>query len=67
MTGVQSFINQVVGVDIKITAAEAKYLNNRHLSKKEFEAKFYGKDGKKQELHSKEEVDAILANIEKAK
>ena len=36
-------------------------------TKKEFEAKFYGKDGKKQELHSKEEVDAILANIEKAK
>ncbi len=36
-------------------------------SKKEFEAKFYGKDGKKQELHSKEEVDEILQNIEKAK
>ena len=36
-------------------------------SKKEFEAKFYGKDGKKQELHSKEEVDIVLQNIEKAK
>ena len=36
-------------------------------TKKEFEAKFYGKDEKKQELHSKEEVDAILENIEKAK
>ena len=35
-------------------------------TKKEFEAKFYGKDGKKQELHSKQEVDEILANIEKA-
>jgi len=36
-------------------------------SKKTFEAKFYGKDGKKQELHSKEEVDIILNDIEKAK
>ena len=36
-------------------------------SKKEFEAKFFGKDGKKQELHSKEEVDLILKEIEKAK
>ncbi len=36
-------------------------------SKKEFEAKFYGKDGKKQELHSKQEVDEILQKIEKAK
>ena len=36
-------------------------------SKKEFEAKFYGKDGKKQELQSKEEVDEILEKIEKAK
>ena len=35
-------------------------------SKKEFEAKFYGKEGKKQELHSKEEVDEILQKIEKA-
>ena len=35
-------------------------------TKKEFEAKFYGKDGKKQELHSKEEVDTVLQNIEKA-
>ena len=32
-------------------------------SKKEFEAKFYGKDGKKLELHSKNEVDEILNNI----
>ena len=36
-------------------------------TKKEFEAKFFGKDGKKQELHSKEEVDLILQEIEKAK
>jgi len=36
-------------------------------SKKTFEAKFYGKDGKKQELHSKEEVDVILKDTEKAK
>ena len=35
--------------------------------KKEFEARFYGKNGKKQELHSKEEVDEILKNIENAK
>lgn len=36
-------------------------------SKKEFEAHFVGKNGKKQELHSKEEVDKILKEIEKAK
>ena len=36
-------------------------------SKKEFEARFYGKDGKKQEVNSKEEVDEILKNLEKAK
>ena len=36
-------------------------------SKKKFEAKFYGKDGKKQEIHSKEEIDNILKNLEKAK
>ena len=36
-------------------------------SKKEFEARFYGKDGKKLEINSKEEVDEILKNIEKAK
>ena len=36
-------------------------------SKKEFEARFYGKDGKKQEVNSKEQVDEILKNIEKAK
>ena len=35
--------------------------------KKEFEARFYGKNGKKQELHSKEEVDEILKNIKIAK
>ncbi len=34
-------------------------------SKKKFIATFYGKDGKKQELHTKEEVDEILKNIEK--
>ena len=32
-----------------------------------FEAKFFGKDNKKQELHSKEEVDKILKDIENAK
>ena len=36
-------------------------------SKKEFEAKFYGKDGKKIDLHKKEKVDEILANIENGK
>ena len=36
-------------------------------SKKEFEAKFYGKNGKKQEIHSKEDVDKILEGIEGAK
>ena len=36
-------------------------------SKKEFEARFYGKNGKKVDLHSKEEVDKILAEIDKAK
>ena len=36
-------------------------------SKKQFEAKFYGKDGKKIELHKKEEVDEIIKNIEDGK
>ena len=36
-------------------------------SKKEFQAKFYGKDGKKQEISSEKEVNEILKNIEKAK
>ena len=36
-------------------------------SKKTFEARFFGRDGKKQELHKKEEVDVILKNIENAK
>mgnify|MGYP002586619220 FL=1 len=36
-------------------------------SKKEFEARFYGKNGKKQEINSKEQVDQILKDIEKAK
>ena len=35
-------------------------------SKKQFEARFYGKNGKKQEIHSKEEIDQILKTIEKA-
>ena len=43
----------------------AKLLDEK--SKKEFEARFYGKDGKKQDLHKKEEVDEILANIKDAK
>ena len=36
-------------------------------TKKEFEAHFYGKNGKKQEIHSGEEVNEILENIKKAK
>ena len=36
-------------------------------TKKQFEAKFYGKDGKKQEIHSEEEVNKILKDIGKAK
>lgn len=36
-------------------------------SKKQFEARFYGKNGKKQELHSEEEVNQILKDIEQAK
>ena len=36
-------------------------------SKKQFEAKFYGKNNKKIEIHSKEEIDEILEDIEKAK
>ena len=33
---------------------------------KKFEAKFYGKSGEKQEIHSQEEVNEILATIKKA-
>ena len=36
-------------------------------SKKTFEAKFYGKNGKKQEIHSEEDVNKILKNINNAK
>ena len=36
-------------------------------SKKTFEAKFYGKEGKKQDIHNKEQVDEILAKIQNAK
>ena len=43
----------------------AKLLDEK--SKKEFEAHLYGKNGKKLEIHSKEEIDEILKNIEKAK
>ena len=35
--------------------------------KKQFEARFYGKDKKKLEIHTKEEVDQILAEIENGK
>ena len=35
--------------------------------KKSFEAKFYGKDNKKLDIHSKEEVDKILSDLENAK
>ena len=36
-------------------------------TKKDFEAHFYGKNGKKQEIHSENEVNEILSNIDKAK
>ena len=36
-------------------------------SKKEFEARFYGKEGKKQEVHTEEEMNQILKAIDKAK
>ena len=36
-------------------------------TKKEFEAHFYGKDGKKLEIHSNDEVQMILDNIKDAK
>ena len=36
-------------------------------SKKTFEARFYGKNGKKLDIHSKEETDKILEEIKKAK
>ena len=36
-------------------------------SKKEFEAKFYGKDNKKQEIHSEDEVNNILKEIKNKK
>lgn len=36
-------------------------------SKKQFEAKFYGKNGKKEEITSKEQADTILKNIKNAK
>ena len=36
-------------------------------SNKIFDAKFYGKDGKKLEIHNKEQVDEILENIKNAK
>ena len=36
-------------------------------SKSTFEARYYGTNGKKQELHSKEEVDKILKEIENEK
>ena len=44
------------------------YVNLEDLkSKKEFEAHFYGKDGKKIEIHSNDEVETILDNIKNAK
>ena len=36
-------------------------------SKKTFEAKFFGKEGKKQDINNKEQVDEILAKIQNAK
>ena len=46
--------------NIYVTLSEQK-------SKKTFEAHLYGKNGKKIDIHSKEEIDEILKNIEKAK
>ena len=43
----------------------AKLLDEK--SKKVFEAKFFGKNGKKQEIHNKAEVEEILKNIKDAK
>ena len=43
----------------------AKLLDEK--SKKEFEAKLVGKNNKKLEIHSKEEVDEVLDNIKDAK
>ena len=44
------------------------YANLKHpKTKKDFEAKFIGKNNKKLEIHSQEEVDEILKDIEKAK
>lgn len=45
-TGAQNFINQVGGVDIKITQAEADYFNRLKLSKKEMKAGLCHMDGK---------------------
>ena len=42
-----------------------KLLDER--SKKTFEAKFFGKDKKKQEIHSQEQVNEILSSIKNAK
>ena len=43
----------------------AKLLDSK--TKAEFEARLYGKQGKKLEIHNKKEVDEILSIIEKAK
>ena len=43
----------------------AKLLDEK--SNKIFDARFYGKDGKKLEIHNKEQVDEILVNIKNAK
>ena len=43
----------------------AKLLDEK--SNKIFDARFYGKDGKKLEIHNKEQVDEILENIKNAK
>ena len=40
---------------------------SKEKDKKEFEARFYGKDGKKQDIHSKEDVEEILSNIKNKK
>ena len=54
-TEIENFIPEEYW-NIYVTLLEEK-------SKKTFEAHFYGKDGKKQEIHTKEEVDTILEAV----
>ena len=53
-----------VFVPVEYWSIDAKLLSPN--DKREFTAKFYGKDGKQLELHTKEEADAILAKLDGA-